>query len=112
MYVHKLTPLDITERMADAQIDLIDRTDSEDYYKEFVFGRTDIAILQIFDVCNIFFYTSGRMQIDYWSGIQASSDVEDKIREWAEAKFAAVDPDYIRKHREFFERIGNTWALV
>lgn len=90
---------------------LIDRTKSEEYYSKYALGRTDVAILQVSNLCNIFYFVSGRFQIDLWD-VEIDDEDTEKIRLYAEKMFHKIDPLYIQEHVDFFNRIGNTYGLM
>lgn len=110
-YIVKKKEVDIPKLLRDdVEICLIDRTDSEEYYKRYSLGRTDIATLQIFDICNIFYFVSGRFQIDLWE-VKLDDEDTEKLNMYAEKMFEKIDKAFIQKQIDFFNRIGNTYGL-
>lgn len=79
------------------------RLNSVNYYKEDTYCRTDIAVVQVFGIANVFFGIYGFQQLDLWEGILVDDEARQHIIEIATASFNAnCKPEYIEAHRAFF----------
>lgn len=93
-------------KLATPHVSLHKRVGTEDYYEEYLYCRTDIACVSVWDICNCFFGVNGFEQIDLYEGV--TCDEEGKkhlIKICTEAFNEQVKPEFIQEQREFFKRL-------
>lgn len=94
------------------ELSLCNRLDSS--YEEipndgkYHFRRGDIAMCQFPGIANLFLYADGHISIDFWRGISADAGGQAQLKRSAEKHFAAfVSKEYIKAHKEMFDRFPN-----
>lgn len=94
-------------RLTKPTIQLNDRRKSDEHYRQYSYGRRDIAMVQFQGIANVFFGVNGLEQVDLYESIFADSEGKQQIETEAQKLYnATVTIDYIEEHKQFFASLN------
>lgn len=71
------------------------------------FARRDIAVVQFWDIANVFINPDMTVQVDTWQGVSSNSELEQELARLAKDFFIANAPNtYLQEQQEFLRSLG------